>query len=355
MVICDQCNHIMAPEGITRHVKRVHGIKILPTASGKSQIASLLASKVHSMAGNLFTGNNNNNVSGMPSNSLSSNSAAAALPTEFSNRLSLSKMAPPGKSFSNNSNNCKSKRIFNFQNWPNCILWMFVDDEQLQLSHQQQSQSMSSTSLSINPGSIHSLNSVSASNASLSSSSNSNSPTSSLKASSTSGSSSGRKNHRKVLPIKYREYDPEKHCGVLTIGGMKPCTRSLTCKTHQISLRRNVDGRSKPFDLLLAEHRNNSKDGTSKSAKQQVRQSHSLWSVGLPTGNRTRAASLVDANTRCSFEINFYCIRGISKHEPSTVDRFILFNCVNLKYFDFMYSSSPLNICSYIRWIATIN
>lgn len=242
-----------------------------------------------------------------------------------------------------------------FQNWPNCILWMFVDDEQLQLSHQQQSQSMSSTSLSINPGSIHSLNSVSASNASLSSSSNSNSPTSSLKASSTSGSSSGRKNHRKVLPIKYREYDPEKHCGVLTIGGMKPCTRSLTCKTHQISLRRNVDGRSKPFDLLLAEHRNNSKDGMSKSAKQQVRQCHSLWSVGLPTGNRIRAASLVDVNTRCSFEIIFHCIRGISKHEPSTVDRFILFNCVNLECFDFMYSSSPLNICSYIRWIATIN
>lgn len=66
-----------------------------------------------------------------------------------------------------------------------------------------------------------------------------------------------------MLPVKYREYDPEKHCGV-TLGNMKPCTRSLTCKTHQISLRRNVEGRSKPFDQLLADHRNSSKDSQQK-------------------------------------------------------------------------------------------
>lgn len=108
-----------------------------------------------------------------------------------------------------------------------------------------------------------------------SSSSNSNSPVSLSKIStstsaSTSGSVSGsssRKN-RKVLPVKDREYDPEKHCGV-RIGNMKPCTRSLTCKTHQISLRRNVEGRSKPFDQLLADHRNNAKD-THKHSSSKV-------------------------------------------------------------------------------------
>lgn len=52
-----------------------------------------------------------------------------------------------------------------------------------------------------------------------------------------------------------REYDPNKHCGVVTAENPKPCTRSLTCKAHALSLRRTVEGRSKPFDTLLAEHR----------------------------------------------------------------------------------------------------
>lgn len=50
------------------------------------------------------------------------------------------------------------------------------------------------------------------------------------------------------------EYDPNKHCGVL-IDETKRCVRSLTCKTHLISLRRAVEGRSKEFDKLLADHR----------------------------------------------------------------------------------------------------
>ncbi|KAM3963842.1 uncharacterized protein ACR2FA_001879 [Aphomia sociella] len=52
-----------------------------------------------------------------------------------------------------------------------------------------------------------------------------------------------------------REYDPNKHCGVVTLENPKPCTRSLTCKAHALSLRRTVEGRAKPFDTLLAEHR----------------------------------------------------------------------------------------------------
>lgn len=50
------------------------------------------------------------------------------------------------------------------------------------------------------------------------------------------------------------EYDPNKHCGVV-IDENKRCLRSLTCKTHLISLRRAVEGRSKKFDKLLADHR----------------------------------------------------------------------------------------------------
>ncbi|XP_068971721.1 ataxin-7-like protein 1 isoform X1 [Bombus flavifrons] len=55
--------------------------------------------------------------------------------------------------------------------------------------------------------------------------------------------------------LKDREYDPDRHCGVWIEETGKPCTRSLTCKAHTVSLRRTVTGRSKTFDKLLAEHR----------------------------------------------------------------------------------------------------
>jgi hypothetical protein len=60
---------------------------------------------------------------------------------------------------------------------------------------------------------------------------------------------------RKLLPCKDRLYDPNKHCGVYSQEMDKPCTRSLTCKTHSLTLRRAVKGRVKNFDDLLSEHR----------------------------------------------------------------------------------------------------
>ncbi|XP_014667622.1 PREDICTED: ataxin-7-like protein 1 [Priapulus caudatus] len=60
---------------------------------------------------------------------------------------------------------------------------------------------------------------------------------------------------RKIVPLKDREFDPEKHCGVCTAETGQRCTRSLTCKTHAVSMRRAVPGRSKDFDKLLDEHR----------------------------------------------------------------------------------------------------
>ena len=62
-------------------------------------------------------------------------------------------------------------------------------------------------------------------------------------------------NPRKLLPCKDREYDANKHCGVCLPDMERPCTRSLTCKTHSLTLRRAVQGRMKNFDELLTEHR----------------------------------------------------------------------------------------------------
>lgn len=71
---------------------------------------------------------------------------------------------------------------------------------------------------------------------------------------------------RKLLPLKDREYDPEVHCGVVVVETGKPCTRSLTCKAHSMSLRRAVPGRSKKFDDLLMEHRA-AKEAQTRAAK----------------------------------------------------------------------------------------
>ncbi|XP_015260321.1 PREDICTED: ataxin-7 [Cyprinodon variegatus] len=68
-----------------------------------------------------------------------------------------------------------------------------------------------------------------------------------------SSSSSKRHVNKKVSE---REFNPDIHCGVLDATGRKPCTRSLTCKTHSLSHRRAVPGRRKRFDILLAEHKN---------------------------------------------------------------------------------------------------
>lgn len=73
------------------------------------------------------------------------------------------------------------------------------------------------------------------------------------------GSSSGQPRRKRLKTdrslLKDREYDPDRHCGVWNDETGKPCTRSLTCKAHTVSLRRTVVGRSKTFDTLLAEHR----------------------------------------------------------------------------------------------------
>lgn len=44
--------------------------------------------------------------------------------------------------------------------------------------------------------------------------------------------------------------DVDKQCGVLLPNG-KLCPRSLTCKTHSMSAKRSVPGRSQQFDVLL--------------------------------------------------------------------------------------------------------
>jgi len=52
-----------------------------------------------------------------------------------------------------------------------------------------------------------------------------------------------------------REYDANKHCGVWDADAKRNCTRSLTCKSHSVYLKRKVLNRSGGFDELLANHK----------------------------------------------------------------------------------------------------
>lgn len=89
MVLCNQCNHIMAPEGIMRHVKRVHGSKIVPAPSSKLRIPTKGSSTAGSILPNTTTPNRLTNSTVAPQ------ANDSTLSTEFSNRLNVSKMAPP--------------------------------------------------------------------------------------------------------------------------------------------------------------------------------------------------------------------------------------------------------------------
>ncbi|XP_053617754.1 ataxin-7-like [Plodia interpunctella] len=109
---------------------------------------------------------------------------------------------------------------------------------------------------------------------------------------STPSSKSSSRSKTSKTKFNLREYDPNKHCGVVTAENPKPCTRSLTCKAHALSLRRTVEGRIKPFDQLLAEHRA-SRDAN--AAAQHASAQHASAPTQLPQAAPAPAASVTPA------------------------------------------------------------
>ncbi|XP_008314009.1 ataxin-7-like protein 1 [Cynoglossus semilaevis] len=100
-------------------------------------------------------------------------------------------------------------------------------------------------------------NNVPSSLSSSSSSSSSSLSSSSVEKKLQDGTKASSRSHRR---LSGRVFDPNKHCGVQDPETKRPCTRSLTCKTHSLTHRRAVPGRRKNFDLLLAEHKGRAKE-----------------------------------------------------------------------------------------------
>uniref|UniRef100_A0A8V5GJA7 Uncharacterized protein n=1 Tax=Melopsittacus undulatus TaxID=13146 RepID=A0A8V5GJA7_MELUD len=66
------------------------------------------------------------------------------------------------------------------------------------------------------------------------------------------------RSHKKLAR---KECDLNRQCGVLNPDTNKLCTRLLTCKIHSVHQRREVQGRDKDFDVLVAELKASSRRG----------------------------------------------------------------------------------------------
>ncbi|KAJ8372822.1 hypothetical protein AAFF_G00276770 [Aldrovandia affinis] len=62
--------------------------------------------------------------------------------------------------------------------------------------------------------------------------------------------------------VPRKDCDLDRHCGVMDLDRQKLCTRLLTCNIHSIHQRRQVMGRSRKFDQLVAELKMNSRTQT---------------------------------------------------------------------------------------------
>ncbi|NXV82822.1 AT7L2 protein, partial [Atlantisia rogersi] len=75
----------------------------------------------------------------------------------------------------------------------------------------------------------------------------------------------------RCLPLPAgKECDLNRQCGVLNPDTKKICTRLLTCKIHSVHQRREVQGRAKDFDVLVAELKASSRKERSPPGKEPL-------------------------------------------------------------------------------------
>ncbi|XP_057649271.1 ataxin-7-like protein 2 isoform X2 [Chionomys nivalis] len=104
------------------------------------------------------------------------------------------------------------------------------------------------------------------------------------------------KTHRKMAR---KEFDLNRQCGVINPETKKICTRLLTCKIHSVHQRREVPGRTKDFDVLVAELKANSRKGESPKEKSPGRKEPTLErpSQELPSAIQGAAVAAAPSST----------------------------------------------------------
>ena len=81
---------------------------------------------------------------------------------------------------------------------------------------------------------------------------------------------------------RFREYHPDKHCGVWDVKAKRHCTRALTCKSHSILLKRKIAGRSQYFDELVYANKRAQAAAQSAAKERQEQQLVAAQQVAAP-------------------------------------------------------------------------
>uniref|UniRef100_A0A8D0DZ69 Ataxin 7 like 2 n=1 Tax=Salvator merianae TaxID=96440 RepID=A0A8D0DZ69_SALMN len=101
----------------------------------------------------------------------------------------------------------------------------------------------------------------------------------------------------KKMPRK--ECDLNRQCGVVNPETKKVCTRLLTCKIHSVHQRREVRGRAKDFDVLVAELKANSRKGESPKDKSPVRKEAASERLSQDSSSFSQASLVLPSASPC--------------------------------------------------------
>ncbi|XP_062834475.1 ataxin-7-like protein 2 isoform X1 [Anolis carolinensis] len=101
----------------------------------------------------------------------------------------------------------------------------------------------------------------------------------------------------KKMPRK--ECDLNKQCGVVNPETKKVCTRLLTCKIHSVHQRREVQGRDKDFDVLVAELKASAKKGEPPKEKSPVRKEAASERLPQDSSSLSQASLALPSASPC--------------------------------------------------------
>nr|XP_060634350.1 ataxin-7-like protein 1 isoform X5 [Anolis sagrei ordinatus] len=270
LVVCNICNQVVKPQVFQSHCERRHSSMCKPSPSPASppcnSRASLIQMKPKSCIGGHNPVNNNSKPFKTPKDNLITSSSKQHM--VFSAKVSRDKP-------------CVPVPVVSLEKIPNLVK---ADGANVKMN--------STTTTTITTSSSASSSTIPAPiKSALTSKSVPPSPEKILNGKAVIAPSidkkhqNGTKNSSKSYKrVSEREFDPNKHCGVLDPETKKPCTRSLTCKTHSLNHRRAVPGRRKQFDILLAEHKARSREKEvtkDKEHPQSIRETHQNQPVSV--------------------------------------------------------------------------
>ncbi|XP_013414670.1 ataxin-7 [Lingula anatina] len=276
LVVCEKCGQVVKPQALKKHTEQRHGVKLpLAPVRAVTPTAGALKSSTPPPSRNKSPVSANASVSPGPG---SKSKSLTSAPSKYGNSSSSGKAAkPPPPSTSKIKqlvalSQIKSDPVVKvepldqsvvnqYSPTPEAVTTKTFVDTKPVVTKSLSSPSVSLTKTMLPVTTVPLLSPVTTTTTVTASSSISTPTKTNLirsnSSSSSAGSGSSKKlvKERKFLPCKDREFDPDRHCGVWIPEIRKQCTRSLTCKTHALSLRRAVQDRSKSFDELLREHR----------------------------------------------------------------------------------------------------